>query len=564
MTGNGTTTQLNARSRVLLEGANRAGARSMFKAIGLTDDDLNKPIIAIANTWIEIGPCNWHLRRLAAKVREGIKAAGGTPLEFNTVSISDGITMGTEGMKASLISREVIADSIELIVRANAFDGVIALNACDKTIPGTVMGLIRCDIPALALYGGSIAPGSYNGKDVTIQDVYEAIGAYTKGKISLEELHAIESVACPGPGACGGQFTANTMATAIEILGMCPMRFAGVPAMDSAKDDAAYRAGQLIMELIAADRRPSHVVTRQSIENAVRSIAATGGSTNGVLHMLAIAREAGIALSLEEIHHLSESTPLLCDLKPGGRFVATDMTRAGGIPLLAKRLLEGGYLHGECLTVTGKTIAEEAANAQETPNQEVIRPLSNPIKATGGLVILRGNLAPDGAVVKLFGYERLTHRGPARVFNSEAEALQAVYNNQIVAGDVVVIRYEGPVGGPGMQEMLAVTAAIAGADLGGSVALLTDGRFSGATRGLMLGHVSPEAALGGPIGLLREGDIISIDVEARQVNVELSEADWAERRAAWQAPEPRYKQGVFAKYARLVQSAAEGAVTLSL
>jgi dihydroxy-acid dehydratase len=561
MTGNGTTIQLNRRSRVLLEGASRAGARSMFKAIGLTDDDLSKPIIGIANTWIEIGPCNWHLRRLAAKVREGIKAAGGTPLEFNTVSISDGITMGTEGMKASLISREVIADSIELIVRANAFDGVIALNGCDKTIPGTVMGLIRCDIPSLALYGGSIAPGHYNGRDITIQDVFEAIGAYTKGKITFEELHAIESAACPGAGACGGQFTANTMATAIEMLGMSPMRSAGVPAMDAEKDEVAYRAGQLIVEMIAADRRPSQIVTRQSIENAVRSIAATGGSTNGVLHMLAIAREAGVPLTLEDIHQLSESTPLLCDLKPSGRFVATDMTRAGGIPLLAKRLLEGGYLHGACLTVSGKTIAEEAATAQETPGQEVIRPLSNPIKPTGGLVILRGNLAPDGAVVKLFGYERLTHRGRARVFDSEAEALQAVYNNQIEAGDVVVIRYEGPVGGPGMQEMLAVTAAIAGADLGGSVALITDGRFSGATRGLMIGHVAPEAALGGPLALLREGDMINIDVTARQVNVELSDAELAERRAAWRAPAPRYQQGVFAKYARLVQSAAEGAVT---
>ncbi|GAB4556563.1 MAG: dihydroxy-acid dehydratase [Anaerolineae bacterium] len=563
-TQNGTTTKLNARSRVLLEGPSRAGARSMFKAIGLTDDDLNKPIIGIANTWIEIGPCNFHLRRLAAKVREGIKAAGGTPLEFNTVSISDGITMGTEGMKASLISRDVIADSIELIARANVFDGMITLSACDKTIPGTVMSMIRVDIPSLMLYGGSIAPGSYNGKDVTIQDVYEAIGAYQKGKISLAELQAIEAVACPGPGACGGQFTANTMATVVEIMGLSPMRSAGVAAVDPAKDDVAFNAGKLIMQMIEQDLRPSKIITRKTLENAVRAVAATGGSTNGVLHTLAFAREAGLPLTLDDIDAISRQTPLICDLKPSGRFVATDMTRAGGIPLLGKRLLDGGLLHGDCLTVTGKTLAEEVADATETPGQQVIRPLDNPIKASGGLHVLRGNLAEDGAVVKLFGYERLYHRGPARVFDSEDAAAQAVQDNKIVAGDVVVIRYEGPVGGPGMREMLGITAALMGQGLGDSVALITDGRFSGATRGLMLGHVAPEAALGGAIGLLQEGDMITIDVEKRRVDMEVSAEEMARRKATWKAPESRYKNGVFYKYAKTVKSAAHGAVTLDL
>ncbi|HRE49290.1 MAG TPA: dihydroxy-acid dehydratase [Aggregatilineales bacterium] len=563
MTENGSTTasRLNVTSRTLVEGVDRAAARSMFKAIGLTDDDLNKPIIGIANTWTEIGPCNFHLRRLAAKVREGIKAAGGTPLEFNTISISDGITMGTEGMKASLISRELIADSIELVARANYFDGVIALSSCDKTIPGTIMGLIRLNIPSVMLYGGSIAPGHLNGKDLTVQDVFEAIGAYAKGTITADQLRAVENAACPGSGACGGQFTANTMATAVEVMGMSPMRSAGVPAEDPQKNDVAYQVGTMIMDLIARDLRPRQIITRQALENAIRSVAATGGSTNGVLHILAFAREAGIPFTIDDIEQISRETPLIADMKPGGKYVATDMTRAGGIPLLVRRLLEGGLLHGDALTVTGKTLAKETANAEETPGQEVIRTLANPVKATGGLVILKGNLAPDGGVVKLFGYERLYHQGPARIFNTEEDAFHAVKNNQIVAGDVVVIRYEGPVGGPGMREMLGVTAALSGQGLGNSVALITDGRFSGATRGLMVGHITPEAAAGGAIGLLHEGDTITIDIEARTIRVELSEADLATRRATWQPPTPRYQSGVMAKYARLVKPASEGAVT---
>ncbi len=560
--GHRTKDRLNAHSRTLVEGPDRAAARAMFKAIGLTDDDLAKPIIGIANTWTEIGPCNFHLRRLAEHIREGIKAAGGTPLEFNTVSISDGITMGTEGMKASLISRELIADSVELIGRANMFDAMIALSACDKTIPGTIMGLIRLDIPSLMLYGGSIAPGHYNGRDLTVQNVFEAIGAYAKGKITAEEFHAIESLACPGPGACGGQFTANTMATAVEIMGMCPMGMAGVPAMDTEKDDVAERAGELVMDILARDLRPSQIITRKSLENAIVAVAATGGSTNGVLHMLAFAREAGIPFTIDDIEAISRKTPLIADLTPGGRFVATDMHRAGGIPLLAKRLLDGGYLHGDALTVTGRTLAEEAEMARETAGQQVIRPVSNPIKATGGLIIVKGNLSPDGAVVKLFGYERTSHRGPARVFNCEEDAFHAVQTEQIKANDVIVIRYEGPVGGPGMREMLGVTAAIQGQGLGGSVMLITDGRFSGATRGLMVGHITPEAAVGGPIALIKEGDIISIDIDKRQLNLEVPEAELAERRKQWTRPAPHYTKGVMAKYARLVAPASEGAVTL--
>jgi dihydroxy-acid dehydratase len=560
--GNQAKVRLNARSRTLVEGPDRAAARAMFKAIGLNDADLNKPLIGIANTWIEVGPCNIHLRKLAAKVREGIKAAGGTPLEFNTVSVSDGITMGTEGMKASLISREIVADSIELMARANMFDGMIALAACDKTIPGSIMGLIRIDIPSLMLYGGSIEPGVFRGKNVTVQDVYEAIGAYAKGKISAEDLAEIENVACPGPGACGGQFTANTMATAVEIMGMSPMGMAGVAAMDPLKDDVGFRAGQLVVEMIARDLRPSQIITRKALENAIRSVAATGGSTNGVLHTLAFAREANIPFTIDDIEAISRSTPLIADMKPGGRFMATDMSKAGGIPLLAKRLLDGGLLYGDALTVTGRTLAEEAQMAKETPGQEVIHTLDKPIKATGGLVILKGNLAPEGGVVKLFGYERLEHRGPARVFNSEEDAFHAVQKSEIKPGDVVVIRYEGPVGGPGMREMLGVTAALMGQGLGDSVMLITDGRFSGATRGLMVGHITPEAALGGPIGLLREGDVIHIDINARRLDVEVSESELASRHAAWTPPQPHYTRGVMAKYAKLVASASEGAVTL--
>jgi dihydroxy-acid dehydratase len=553
--------KLNATSRTLVEGPSRAVARSYFKAIGLSDDDLARPIIGIANTWTEIGPCNWHLRRLAAKVREGIKAAGGTPLEFNTVSISDGITMGTEGMKASLVSREMIADSIELITRANYFDGLIALVGCDKTIPGAVMALIRLNIPSLVLYGGSIAAGRFRGRDVTVQDMFEAVGAHAKGKITDQDLHELENVACPGPGACGGQFTANTMATAIEIMGISPMGMNGVPAMDPQKDDVSRRAGEMMLDLLARDIRPAQIITRKSLENAIRSVAATGGSTNGVLHMLAFAREAGIPFTIDDIEAISRATPLIADMKPGGRFTAPDMTAAGGIPLLAKRLLEGSLLHGDCLTVTGRTLAEEAANARETPGQEVIRTLSNPVKSTGGLVILKGNLAPEGCVVKLFGYEREYHRGPARIFECEEDAFQAVQSNQIRPGDVVVIRNEGPVGGPGMREMLLVTAALQGAGIGGEVLLITDGRFSGATRGLMIGHITPEAAAGGPIALLREGDTITADVKKRELNVELSADELAVRKAQWKPRPANYTSGVMAKYAKLVASASEGAVT---
>jgi dihydroxy-acid dehydratase len=553
--------KLNARSRTLLEGVDRSGARSMFKAIGLTDEDLAKPIIGIANTWTEIGPCNFHLRRLSAKVKEGIRRAGGTPLEFNTVTISDGITMGTEGMKASLISREVIADSIELIARGNYFDGLIALAACDKTMPGTIMSLIRLDIPSLMLYGGSIAPGHYNGKDITIQHVFEAMGAYAAGKITLAELQEIESSACPGPGACGGQFTANTMAMVAEILGVCPMGLADIPAMDADKDTASADAGALMLKLIEADLRPSRIVTRKSLENAVAAVAASGGSTNGVLHTLAFAREAGIPFTIDDIEQISSHTPLICDLTPTGKYNAIDMYRAGGIRLLAQRLIEGGYVQGDSITVSGKTLAEEASSAQETPGQQVVRPLSNPINTHGGLHILKGNLAPNGCVVKLKGTEPQVFRGVARIFHREEDAYDAVQNHHINAGDVVVIRYEGPVGGPGMREMLQVTGAIVGQGLGDSVMLITDGRFSGATRGLCIGHIAPEAAIGGPLGLITEGDIIVVDIAARSISVELSEEQFAERRAVWQAPAPHYHNGVMVKYARLTAQADDGAVT---
>jgi len=552
---------LNANSRPLVEGDDRAAARSMLKAIGLTDDDLAKPLIGIANTWTEIGPCNFHLRRLAHKMKEGIRAAGGTPLEFNTISISDGITMGTEGMKASLISREMIADSIELVARANYLDGVIALAACDKTMPGTIMALIRLNVPSLMLYGGSIAPGNYRGKDLTVQDVFEAIGAYAAGRITQEEFKEIEDVACPGPGACGGQFTANTMATLAELMGICPMGMADVPAMADEKDSVAYRAGELILKLIEMDLRPRDVITRKALENAIASVAATGGSTNGVLHTLAFAREAGIPFTLTDIEHISKHTPLIADLKPTGKYTAVDVHKAGGIRLIANRLLEGGYVDGSCLTVTGRTLAEEAAGAQETPGQQVIRPLSNPISQEGGLHILTGNLAPRGGVIKLKGDEPRFHRGPARIFNREEDAMHAVQTQQIVAGDVVVIRYEGPVGGPGMREMLGVTAAITGQGLGRDVMLITDGRFSGATRGMCIGHIAPEAMLGGPIGLLQEGDIIVIDIDARSLKVELSEAELEKRAAAWTPPKPHYASGVMAKYARTAQQADDGAVT---
>ncbi|HJT72001.1 MAG TPA: dihydroxy-acid dehydratase [Terriglobales bacterium] len=552
---------LKHRSRTITEGSSRAGARSMFKAVGYTDQDLAKPLIGVANTWIETMPCNFHLRRLTAKVKEGIRKAGGTPMEFNTVAISDGETMGTEGMRASLVSREVIADSIELVCRGQLFDAVVCVVGCDKTIPAAGMALARLDIPGLVLYGGTIAAGSFRGKDVTIQDVYEAIGANAAGKMSDSDLRELEDVACPGAGACGGQYTANTMSTVMEMIGLSPIGYNSVPAMDPRKDDVAFRCGELIMNLLQRGVKAKDILTREAFENAIAGVAASGGSTNSVLHLLAIAREAGIQLAIDDFQKVSERTPLLCDLKPFGRFVAADMHRAGGIGLLANRLLRAKKLHEHAMTVTGKTIGEEAAQAIETPDQEVIAPMDKPLKASGGLVILHGNLAPEGCVVKISGHERLSHRGPARVFESEEDAMSAVTGKSIKPGDVIVIRNEGPRGGPGMREMLAVTAAIVGEGLGESVALLTDGRFSGATRGLMIGHVSPEAALGGPIAAVREGDTIRIDINERMLQMEISDGEVRNRMSQWKAPKPRYTAGVFAKYAALVASASQGAIT---
>ncbi len=548
-------------SRGITEGRDRAGARSMFKAIGFTDADLSRPLIGVANTWIETMPCNFHLRRLSAKVKEGIREAGGTPMEFNTIAISDGETMGTEGMRASLVSRELIADSIELVCRGQMFDAVVCVVGCDKTIPAAAMALARMNLPGMVLYGGTIAPGSYRGKDVTIQDVYEAIGANVAGKISDAELRELENVACPGAGACGGQYTANTMSTVMEMIGLSPMGFNSVPAMDSMKDDVSFACGKVVMNLLQHGIKPRDILTREAFENAIASVAATGGSTNAVLHLLAIAREAGVPLEIDDFQTVSARTPLLADLKPSGRFVASDMHRAGGIRLLARRLLNGKYLHPSAKTVTGLTIGAETESAVETPGQEVILPLDRPLKATGGLVILKGNLAPEGCVAKISGHERLEQRGPARVFESEEDAMAAVTAKKIHAGDVVVIRNEGPKGGPGMREMLGVTAAIVGEGLGDSVALLTDGRFSGATRGLMAGHVSPEAALGGPIAGVRDGDMIRFDVHKRVLEVEISDDVLRQRMAKWKAPQPRYPTGVFAKYGALVSSASQGAIT---
>jgi len=550
-------------SRTILEGKERAGARAMFKAIGYTDADLSRPIVGIANTWIETMPCNFHLRRLAAKIKEGVRAAGGTPMEFNTISVSDGELMGTEGMKACLISREVIADSIELVGRGQMFDAMVAIVGCDKTIPAAAMALVRLNIPSVILYGGSIAPGRFEGHDVTIQDVYEAIGANAAGLMTDERLKKLEDVACPGAGACGGQYTANTMSTVMEFIGLSPMGFNSVPAMDAQKDEIAFRTGELVMDIFKRGVRPRDVLTRAAFENAIAGVAATGGSTNSVLHLLALAREAQVPLAMEDFDRVSARTPLIADLKPAGKYVAVDVHRAGGIPLIVKKLLEGGpgLIDGNQKTPSGKTIGEEARAAKETPGQDVVMPVSKALKATGGLVVLKGNLAPDGSVAKITGHERLHHRGPARVFNSEEQAMRAVMGKSVAAGDVVVIRYEGPRGGPGMREMLGVTGAIMGAGLGESVALLTDGRFSGATRGLMVGHVAPEAARGGPIAALADGDIIEIDVNARRLQGDMTAEEMKVRLAQWEAPEPRYKTGVFAKYAKLVSSAAEGAVT---
>jgi dihydroxy-acid dehydratase len=563
MSSNGSTTTAlpRPRSSVVFDGPDRAAARAYMKGIGFDDDALSRPTIGIANTWTEAMPCNFHLRGLAEHVKEGVRAAGGTPMEFNTVAVSDGITMGTQGMKASLISREVIADSIELMARGYQFDAIVVLCACDKTIPGGAMALARLDVPSVLLYGGSIAPGRWHDRDVTILDVFEAMGAHAAGDMSDEELHELEGVASPGAGACGGQFTANTMACAFEALGISPGGSAMVPAEDDDKGTVAEKIGELVMKVLSEDLRPSRVITRDSLENAIACACASGGSTNVVLHLIALAHEAGIDLEMDDFERISRATPLLADLKPGGRFVATDLYRAGGVPLILKRLAEAGTLHEDAMTVTGKTIGEVAEGAEEAGGQEVVRPLSDPLKREGGLAILRGNLAPDGAVVKLAGTERKKQVGPARVFESEEECFRAVKDQGIKAGDIVVIRNEGPAGGPGMREMLQVTAAIVGEGLGEDVALLTDGRFSGATRGLMAGHVAPEAAKGGPIAAVREGDEITLDVEARRIDVALSDEEIAKRVAEYQSPEPLFTRGVMAKYAATVSSASQGAVT---
>lgn len=548
-------------SYTITQGRDRAPARAMLKAIGFTDEDLRKPIIGIANTWIETMPCNYNLRDLAVKVKEGVRAAGGTPMEFNTVAISDGVTMGTEGMKASLVSRDVIADSIELVARGHMFDGIITLVACDKTIPGAAMALLRLNIPGLVLYGGSILPGRHKGKDITIQEVFEAVGANAAGRISDDELREIEDHACPGAGACGGQFTANTMATVMEVIGLSPLNTAAVPQVDPAKNDVSFRCGQLIVEAVRKNLRARDIATRGAFDNAIASVAATGGSTNSVLHLLAMAREADVELNIDDFQAINNRVPLLVDLKPAGKFVAVDVHKAGGIGVITKRLVDGGFVDGSALTITGRTLAEEAAEAQETPGQEVIHSLNNPLKATGGLVILKGSLAPEGCVIKVTGIERKIQHGPARVFDCEEDTMQAVLRGDITAGDVVVIRYEGPKGGPGMREMLGVTGAIMGAGLGDTVALLTDGRFSGATRGFMIGHVAPEAADGGPIAAVQEGDIIHIDIEKRTIDLQVEPDVVAGRLKSWTRRKPRYQSGVFAKYVALVSSAAEGAVT---
>jgi dihydroxy-acid dehydratase len=549
------------KSRHLYDGYDRAGARAMMHAIGFSREDLSKPVILVANTWIETMPCNYHLRRLAEVVKEGIRAAGGTPMECNTVAISDGVAMGTEGMKASLVSREVIADSIELVGRGHWFDGVVALVGCDKTIPGAALALLRLNVPGLVLYGGSIAPGHLDGRDITIQHVYEAVGEFAAGKIDQKRLDQVEDAACPGAGACGGQYTANTMALALEFLGLSPVGYNTIPALDARKEDATRAAGALALELLRKGQRPLDVVTRASFENAIAGVATTGGSTNSVLHLSALAREAGIPLDLEDFQRVSQRTPIMASLMPGGEFTAPDLDAAGGTRVVWKRLQDAELVDGSQKAADGRPWAEHAAEARETAGQRVVAPAGQPFKATGGLVILRGNVAPDGAVVKMAGHERSRHVGPARVFDREEDAMAAVKANAIRAGDVVVIRYEGPKGGPGMREMLGVTAALVGQGLGETVALVTDGRFSGATKGLMIGHVAPEAFVGGPIAALRDGDEIAIDADARRLEAKLSAAELAKRMRSWKAPEPRYTLGVFAKYAALVSSAAEGAVT---
>ena len=549
------------RSHIMIDGPNRAPARAMMRGAGYTDADFTRPLIGVAHSWIEIMPCTVHLRRIAEWVKEGIRQAGGTPVECNTIAVSDGIAMGTEGMKASLVSREIVADSIELVVRGHQLDALVAISGCDKTIPGCVMALARLDVPGLMLYGGSILPGRFEGRDVTIGDVFEAVGAHNAGKLSDAKLAELERNACPGAGACGGQFTANTMATAFEAMGISPAGSSGVPALDPRREAVAREAGRLVMKLLKEDLRPSRVITRPAVENAIAAVMATGGSTNAVLHLLAVAREAKVDLEIDDFDAISRRTPLLADMKPWGRFTGPDMDKAGGIMLVLQRLLDAGLLKKDALTVTGRTIGEEARAARETPAQEVVRPLATPLAPSGGLVILRGSLAPDGCVTKVAGHDTPTRTYTAKVFDREEDAFAAVEEKRIVAGDIVVIRYEGPKGGPGMREMLAVTGAIVGAGLGDTVALVTDGRFSGATHGIAVGHVAPEAASGGPIGLVANGDRITIDVSTRRIDLDVDAAELATRRAAWRAPEPAYRTGALAKYAKLVSSASEGAVT---
>ena len=552
---------IKANSATITNGRDRAGARAMFKAVGFSDEDLGKPIVGIANTWTETMPCNWNLRGLAEHVKRGIRDAGGTPMEFNTIAISDGITMGTEGMKASLVSREVIADSIELVGRGHMFDAIVALTACDKTTPGAAMALVRLNVPALILYGGSIGPGKLDGEDLTIVDVYEAIGAHAAGKIDDARLTAIENAACPGAGACGGQYTANTMAMIMEFMGLSPIGSASPGASDPRKERKGYEAGVLVMDLLRRGVRPRDLLTREAFENAIAAAAGTGGSTNSVLHLLALAREAGVPLEIDDFDAISRRTPIIADLRPGGRYVALDVDRAGGIQLIAKNMVAANLVHAGTQTVSGRTLGEEVADAVETPGQVVITTADKPFKPTGGIVVLRGNLAPEGAVVKMAGHERRYHRGPARLFDREEAAMHAIEAGLIVAGDVVIIRYEGPRGGPGMREMLGITGAIVGAGLGETVALVTDGRFSGGTRGLMIGHAAPEAAMGGPLAALCDGDFVVIDIDNRRLDTEVSAGEMTARLATWKAPKPHYTTGVFAKYAALVSSAADGAIT---
>jgi len=549
------------KSRTILDGPDRAAARAFFRAIGFTDDDLKRPLIGVAHCWIEITPCNWNHRKLAEKVKEGVRAAGGTPIEFNSITVTDGIAMGTEGMKASLISRETVADSVELVVRGHLMDAFVGISGCDKTIPAMVMAMARLDLPSVMLYGGSILYGEYKGRRLTIQDVFEAIGAFNAGKIDAQELGAIESRACPGGGACGGQFTANTMATAFEMLGVSPMGFNDVPAMDPRKEEIAFETGKLVMDLLKKGVRPRQLITKRALQNAIAGVMATGGSTNAVLHLLAVAKEAGVKLTIDEFDPVSRRTPLLADLKPWGSYTAPEMYAAGGMAVVAKRLLDAGLLNATEMTVTGRTIGDEARAARETPGQKVIRPLADPIARHGGIAILRGNLAPEGCVAKVAGHAEEVFRGAARVFEREEDAFVAVKAAKIKAGDFIVIRYEGPKGGPGMREMLHVTGALQGAGLGSSVALMTDGRFSGATHGVMVAHVAPEAAVGGPIAAVRNGDTIVLDVKQRRLDVELSAAEIKKRLRAVKPPKPRYTWGVMAKYARLVSSASDGAVT---